>query len=184
MLRRFLPYLAIALLLTASVRADEIIDRVLAVVAGDVIMLSDVSAARDLKLVRIPPDPDNATEGRSTAHGDPTREILTQLIDRSLILAEVERYAPPDPAPDAIAAEVRTIGARFRTEQEFEQTLARVGLDDKRLAEIVRQDLRMRAYLDQRFSAETGDRRQALIDDWVAGLRRRAEIVDLYLATP
>jgi len=48
------------------------------------------------------------------------------------------------------------------------------------LRETLRQDLRMRAYLDQRFTAAT-DRRQALLDDWMAGLRRRGDVIDLYL---
>ena len=39
----------------------------------------------------------------------------------------------------------------------------------------------MAAYLDRRFAA-TQERRQALIDEWVTGLRRRAEVIDLYLS--
>jgi len=48
--------------------------------------------------------------------------------------------------------------------------------------ELVRQDLRLRAYLDQRFTAPDGDqqRRQKLIDDWVASLRRRTPVINLY----
>ena len=158
--------------LAAPVRGGEVIDRVLAVAAGDVIMLSDVTAARDLGLVTV------------AQTGDAVREALSQLIERSLILAEVDRYAPPDPTADAVAQELRLVRNRFTSDQAFEQALARSGLDDRRLAEILRQNLRVRAYLDQRFSAGGPDRRQALIDDWVAGLRRRAEVVDLYLAAP
>jgi hypothetical protein len=48
--------------------------------------------------------------------------------------------------------------------------------------EIVRQNLRLRAYLDQRFTAPDGDerRRQTLIDNWVDSLRRRTPVVNLY----
>ncbi|HEV2984995.1 MAG TPA: hypothetical protein VGX46_11415, partial [Vicinamibacterales bacterium] len=59
--------------------------------------------------------------------------------------------------------------------------LARSGIDERQLRETVRQDLRMRAYLDQRF-ATAQDRRQTLMDDWMTGLRRRGEVVDLYLS--
>src|SRR5437588_8159692 len=62
------------------VASAETIDRVLAVVAGQVIMLTDVIAARDLGLVT----PEGA---------DPIRGVLARLIDRELVLAEVERYA-------------------------------------------------------------------------------------------
>jgi hypothetical protein len=58
--------------------------------------------------------------------------------------------------------------------------LARVGFDDKQLRAILRQNLRIRAYLDQRFASETPERGEAIIADWVAGLRSRATIVDLY----
>src|SRR5262249_12281301 len=118
-----------------AVAADEIIDRVLAVVAGDIIMMSDVTAARDLGLL----PPANAA--------DPTREVLSRLIDRSLVLAEVDRYAPPEPTAEAIAAEEREVAARFQTQQALARTLQRVGLDETRLNELLRQNLRIRAYL-------------------------------------
>ena len=158
------------LVLTAvsGAAADEIIDRVLAVVAGDLIMLSDVRAARDLGLV----DPGEAP--------DPDRSVLLQLIDRSLILNEVDRYAPPEPNADAVARAIDTVRGRFVSRQAFEAALSRVGLDEGQLRAMVRQNLRIRAYLDQRFVAETPERSRAIIDSWVAGLRSRAEIVDLY----
>ena len=70
---------------TRAANGPEIIDRMMAVVAGDLIMMSDVAAAVEFGLV--PPAP----------AADVTRTVLSQLIDRSLMLAEVERYAPPEP---------------------------------------------------------------------------------------
>jgi hypothetical protein len=147
----------------------EIIDRVLAVVAGQLITLSDVIAARDL--------------GLQTAEGaaDPIRGILSKLIDRELIVAEVDRYAPPEPTSEAIDRETGRIRMRFPSGEAFVATLERSGTDEKQLREIVRQDLRIRAYLDQRF-ASAQERRQALMDDWLSGLRRRGDVVDLYLS--
>ena len=46
--------------------------------------------------------------------------------------------------------------------------------------ETMRENLRIRGYLDQRFSA-SDERRQQVVADWIAGLRRRADIIDLYL---
>ena len=154
--------------LTRSAQADEVIDRVLAVVAGDLIMQSDLRAARELGLVA----PGNGA--------DPDRAILSQLVDRALILDEVERYAPPEPSPDAIERAFRAVRARFASDDAFAAALARVGFDDKQLRAILRQNLRIRAYLDQRFASETPERGEAIIADWVAGLRSRATIVDLY----
>jgi hypothetical protein len=149
----------------------ETIDRLLAIVGGHLITQSDVSAARELGLR------DAAAAGAS----DPVRAVLNALIDRELVLAEVERYAPPEPAPDAIDRDVARVRSRFATAEAFAAALARCGLTEKDLREILRQDLRIAAYLDQRFTAAQ-TRRQGLMDDWLAGLRGRGEIVDLYLA--
>ena len=162
--------LACALLLGVGVGAvrAEVIDRLLAVVGSDLIMLSDVNAARDLGLV---------TPGPSA---DPVREVLSRLIDRELQLGEVERYAPRDPTPEEIDAEVQNVRARFPSQQAFDAVLARSGVTLPRLIERLREDLRIQAYLDQRFSS-VADRRQRLVNEWIAGLRRRTPIIDLYL---
>jgi hypothetical protein len=150
--------------------AAETIDRVLAVVAGQVILLTDVSAAREL--------------GLQPAQGsDPVRAVLSKLIDRQLMLVEVDRYSPPEPTAasiDQAAAEVR---ARFATAGAYESELARCGIDEQHLRETLRQDLRIRAYLEQRFPA-ADPRRESLIEEWVTSLRRRGDVVDLYGNAP
>jgi hypothetical protein len=158
-----------AFVCTAWVSA-ETIDRVLAVVAGQLITLSDVTAARDL--------------GLEDARGDvdPIRAILTRLVDRQLMLAEVDRYAPPEPTNDAVNRELAAVRARFPGEQGFNEVLVRTGLDETHLRERLREDLRIKAYLDQRFGSD--ERRPALVDDWLAGLRRRTTVTDLYVPAP
>jgi hypothetical protein len=147
----------------------ETIDRVLAVVANQLITQSDVTAAIDLGLQS------------ADAAADPVRVVLSKLIDRELVLAEVDRYAPAEPRADAVDRQVQRVRERFQSPAEFEAALARSGMDEKHLRETLRQDLRLRAYLDQRFSA-AGERRPSLIDEWMAGLRRRGGVVDLYLS--
>jgi len=160
--------LIVALAVTAPVAA-ETIDRVLAVVAGQLIMLSDVTAVRDLGIVA------------PTPGADATESVLSKLIDRELMLAEVDRYAPPEPETSEVDREAAAVRARFPSEKAFDDVLARSGFDAAHVREIVRQNLRLRAYLDQRFVAD-GDaqRRQKLIDDWVESLRRRSPVINLY----
>ena len=157
---------------TAVSRAQqgELIDRVLAVAAGDVIMLSDVRAAQDFALVETAPG------------ADPVRSVLSRLIERALILDEVDRYAPPEPPSDAIDRALAAVRAHFPLPDAFDAALARSGLDEQRLRAILRQNLRLETYLGQRFSADSPERRQNMIDDWVSNLRRRADVVDLYNA--
>ena len=161
--------MAAATISMVSLRA-ETIDRVLAVVGGQggqIITLSDVTAARDLGLVSPGPS------------GDPIRIILSLLIDRELVLAEVDRYAPPEPSPAAVDDELAAVRARFASAAAYESVLERSGVDDKHVRELVRQNLRIRAYQEQRFSP-SDPRRQASIDEWMAALRRRGDVVDLY----
>jgi hypothetical protein len=193
----------------APVRA-EVIDRVMAVVAGDLILMSDVVAARELRLVPVSSGIDNI------------REVLSRLIDRSLMLAEVERYAPPEPDRAAVDTELQIVKSKFSSAAALDATLTRAGLDEHHLRETLRQDLRLRAYLDQRFTtgpladeevgrfyrehpaaftrngtvqpfetvrpdvvrAATAERRRTVVEEWLAGLRRRAEISDLYVTDP
>jgi hypothetical protein len=147
----------------------ETIDRVLAVVAGQLITLTDVTAAADLGL--------QTSDGAA----DPVRAVLNKLIDRELVLAEVDRYAPAEPTTEAVSAEIVRVRQRFASAADFDLALARSGIDEPHLRETLRQDLRMRAYLDQRFSA-TANRRPDAVDEWMASLRRRGGVVDLYLA--
>jgi hypothetical protein len=153
----------------ACVVSAETIDRVLAVVTGQLITLSDVTAARDL--------------GLQSADGapDPIRAVLVKLIDRELMLAEVDRYAPPEPSTDAVDREVQRVRERFLSQAALDAALARSGIDQQHLREMLRDDLRIRTYLDQRF-ATAADRKQALVEEWIAGLRRRGDVSDLYLS--
>ncbi|HYM23917.1 MAG TPA: hypothetical protein VEU08_11925 [Vicinamibacterales bacterium] len=164
MRRRVIP-IAAAVLMGVTLRA-EVIDRVLAVVAGQVITLSDVTAARDLGL--------QSADGAA----DPVHAVLIKLIDRELELAEVDRYAPPEPSAEAVDRGVAVVRERFASDAEFEKALARAGLDDRHLRETVRQDLRIRSYEDLRF-APAGERRAEVFKEWMAGLRRRGDILDL-----
>ena len=163
--------LALALVSAAAGLRAEPIDRVLAVVAGQLITQSDLNAMRALGIVTASPN-----------SSDPTGEVLAKLIDRELMLAEVERYAPPEPDPADIDRELGAVRARFSSAKAFDDVLARSGFDVGHVREIVRQNLRLKAYLDQRFAVASGDepRRQTMIDDWVAGLRRRTPAINLY----
>lgn len=155
---RLLAALVLALTLPGAGQA-EIIDRILAVVDGAIIMQSDVTIAVRLGLVP------------GSAAADPTAASLNALIERRLILEEVNRYAPPDP-PDADVdrhlADIRTrAGARF------ESILVESGISVDQLRRHIRDDLRIESYLQQRFGSMQPS---ATIRDWLAGLRKRANV--------
>lgn len=157
--------------LTSGGAGAEVIDRVLAVVGGVVITQSDATAAVELGLVTI----------RGT--GDPIESALSLLIERQLMLVEVDRYVPPEPAADSVDRRLQSIRARFSSAAQFDAMLARSGFDQQRLRQTIRDELRIGAYLDQRFGVPplTTERRAALLAEWVSGLRRRADINYLYV---
>jgi hypothetical protein len=192
--------LAAVVWLLAAAAPAEIIDRILAVVDGAIIMQSDVAAAVRLSMVP------------ATSAADPIPAALDALIERRLILEEVDRYAPPDPADADIDRRVSEI--RTRTGARFDTVLLESGLSAEQLRRQVRDDLRIESYLQQRFGAMQpsddeiaqyyrehqaaftrdgtvapldavrervrgaliADRRSATIRDWIAGLRRRANV--------
>jgi hypothetical protein len=167
-LRVIAPLVLAAIVTVSEPLGAEIVDRVLAVAAGELITLSDVRGAIELGLVEVGGAP------------DPVRAALSRLIERALILDEVNRYAPPEPTAAAVDARVAALRSRFADAAAFEAALRRSGFDAPRLREVVRENLRIQAYLAQRFAADSVQRSQTAVTDWVAGLRRRTEVVDLY----
>lgn len=152
-----------ALIRPALYAQSEIIDRVLAVVTGEVITQSDVDGAIALGLI-------------PTAGKDERSAALDRLIERALMLTEVRRYVPPEPDAAAVEQRLQAVRQRFSSAAAFSQALATFGTDETRLREFVRDDLRIEAYLNERFASPEAERRNAMIADWLAGLRRRAEI--------
>lgn len=174
------------LLALGPVAHAEIIDRVLAILPGQIITLSDVEAALDLGLVEAP------------AGTDRVASALSAVIDRVLMLNEVRRVSPPEPSAAAIDARVARIHQRFSTPAELSRVLAARGLDETVLRLYAADDLRLASYLDERFTAAaqptdeeirqagesarqrlTDERRRTLIGAWTAELRRRADVTVL-----
>jgi hypothetical protein len=99
---------------------------------------------------------------------------VQRLVDRELMLREADRYDPAEPAAELIEARL----AAVRTGAGGDEGLARVlqagGFAERRLRAWVRDDLRIDAYLRQRFAMD--ERREDLIADWVSDLRRRSPV--------
>ena len=162
-------FVLLAIALGGAAARAETIDRVLAVAGGQIILLSDVTAALDLGLV--------SADGAADRVG----AALAKLISRNLVLVEATRYAPPEPADADVEKELASVRGRFPSAAAFDAVFARSGLTDVQLRLILRENLRIRAYIAQRFTgAEDEARRLMLIDEWVAGLRQRSDVVDLY----
>jgi hypothetical protein len=166
-----LPILLAILLAPAT---GDIIDRILAVVGTQPITLSEVVAAQQFQLIAVP-----------AGTADPTGYVLDRLIERTLMLGEVDRFQPPEPDPVEITVRTDQLQARVGSAAAFDRELAVTGSTREQLRRFIRDSLRIETYSNQRFgSAGDAKERAAAIASWTADLRRRAQITVLYRPPP
>lgn len=160
--------IAIVVLCASLAGQGELIERTLAIVSGQVITLSDVRIAQQLALL----DGLDSSADAST--------VLTRLIERTLMLREVDRYAPPEPTDTLVTEAVDRVRTRAASAEAMNRSLQANGFTPGRLRAWIRDDLRIASYLSQRFTATSAESKRAeLIADWVADLRQRAVVVIL-----
>ena len=134
MLRRVL-FVMLGIVLAIGMARAEVIDRIVAVVDGALIMQSDVTAAIRLGFVY------------------PPAAVVDRLIERLLMLKEVDRYAPPDPAEAVVDRAVAGVRDRAGSAAQFDAILLQTGIGFDQIRRNVRDDLRIESYLQQRFGA-------------------------------
>jgi len=141
-MRRVLVWAIVAGLAPITVWAQpgELLERTLAIVGTQVITLGDARAAVRLGLVEADRSADPAA-------------ITQLLVDRELVLREVQRYAPPAPSAGSVDARLDEIRTRLPAPGEWSRLLEETGFTEARLRAWVRDDLRTVAYLAQRFAS-------------------------------
>ena len=120
----------------------EIIDRTLAVVGGEIILLSDANGAVKFGLV----------DDGSISDEAGLRAALNALVDRQLQLFEVNRYLPPEPPAPTIDARLDAVRARLG-DAGFRAALAETGMTEAQVRSRIRDNLRIESYRAQRFGA-------------------------------
>jgi hypothetical protein len=204
--------LLVAVILLLQSMPAQTVDRLMAVVGGEPIFLSDVRDARALWLL----DPDGALAEVSAVKGETSDEaVLERLIDRRLVLAEVARYLRTPPAPADVDAAVAAWTSRAGGPGARDAAMARAGASLDLARAFLADTLRINSYIDQRFTAAAQptreearafyqanlalfvrdrslagfedvegearaklaeERRLALVREWLAGLRSRAQV--------
>ena len=190
-----------------SVSAGELVDRVLAVVSGTVITLSDARIALAFKAVD--------TSGAA----DPIAVTLRWLVDRQLVLDEVSRDDMGDLEKARVAEGLTRLRSSYVSDEAFARGLERLGLDRAGARRWVENTLRMQDYLARRFDTvfpptdeelleyftRNGvrfsrggvvpsfddakedvravlqqERQRQAVDSWLTRLRRRASVNEIY----
>ena len=128
----------LAALTAAALPAQEVVDRIVARIENDIILLSNVhELARYQQLV----------EGKAESDA----QILDRLIDQWIVRSEADTAQFPHPSDVDVAAGVERVQKSFTTPEEYETRKKQVGLTDTEIKNMVAAQLYLGNYLDSRF---------------------------------
>jgi hypothetical protein len=118
--------------------ATETVDRIVARVEGDILLLSEV---RELA----------AYQQLVDGHSQSQDEVIQALIEQWALRMEAEQAGFPEPPDEDIDAEATRIQGTFASPQAYRDRLAAAGLTQQGLRRIVGQQLYLERYLDYKF---------------------------------
>jgi hypothetical protein len=126
-------------LATASRMAgQEVMDRIVARVENDIILLSDVRELEEYQ---------ELVNGKSESES----AIVDRLIDQWIVRSEAELSRFPEPKSEEIDREVARVVKSFASVEEYEARKKQSGLSDAEVRKTVTAQLYLNNYLDSRF---------------------------------
>jgi parvulin-like peptidyl-prolyl isomerase len=128
----------LALFAAAIVGAQEVVDRIVARVDNDIILLSDVQELQHYQ---------ELVEGKSETEA----AVLDRLIDQWIVRSEADLSQFPRPNDSEIDRGVSRIEKSFASPAEYEARRKQSGLTDAEVRKIVESQLYLGNYLDSRF---------------------------------
>ena len=138
--------LAVALLLIVAsggaFAEPELVDRIVAIIDRDVIMLSEAEQA--MWLVELRTDDDVSL-----------RDVVERLIEARLIEHEVARFTDAPVPDERVEEQLARVRSRFPSEEALDTMLSSSGLSEEELRSDVRRQLTVNRYLERRFRALT-----------------------------
>jgi hypothetical protein len=129
---------AIVMLGATPVTAQEVVDRIVARVENDIILMSDIrTLSRYQQFV----------DGKSEADG----EVLDRLIDQWIVRTEADVAHFPHPSDAEVDRGVQRLQKSFASTAEYETRKRQSGLSDSEVRGMVTSQLYFDSYLDSRF---------------------------------
>ncbi|HKM67012.1 MAG TPA: hypothetical protein VJX70_07595 [Candidatus Acidoferrum sp.] len=119
-------------------RAQEVVDRIVARVENDIILLSDVRQLGRYQLF---------LDGKSQSDD----EILSRLIDQWIVRSEASVARFPQPSDDEVTRSIEGLKRSFSSPEEFEARKKQSGLTDDEIRQFLRAKIYLSNYLDSRF---------------------------------
>jgi len=118
--------------------AQEVIDRIVARVETDIILLSDV---RQLNRYQV------FLDGKAQSDAD----ILNRLIDQWIVRSEANVARFPQPSDEDVNRSIERLKRSFSSPEEFQERQKQSGISDDEIRRFVRAQLYLSNYLDSRF---------------------------------
>jgi hypothetical protein len=148
--------------LPGIVRAQEVIDRIVARIENDIILLSDV---RQLSRYQ------TFLDGKPQSDED----ILNRLIDQWIVRNEAAVARFPQPSDEDVDRSIERLKHSFSSPEEFQARQKQSGITDEEIHRFVRAQLYLSNYLDSRFRPAIQVDEKAVEDFYRSRLVPRAE---------
>jgi hypothetical protein len=129
---------AIPVVIGMQIAAQEVVDRIVARVENDVILLSDVRALSHYQ---------QFLDGKSETDA----QILDRLIDQWMVRTEADVSRSSHPSEADIDRSLGRVRKSFASEQEYEARRKQAGLTEQDVRAMVSSQLYLSNYLDSRF---------------------------------
>lgn len=120
------------------VRSQEVVDRIVARVETDIILLSDV---RQLSRYQA------FLDGKAQSDAD----ILNRLVDQWIVRSEAGVARFPQPSDEDVNRSIERLKRSFSSPEEFEARQKQTAISDDEIRHFVRAQLYLSNYLDSRF---------------------------------
>jgi hypothetical protein len=144
------------------VRAQEVMDRIVARVETDIILLSDVR-----RLSRY----QTFLDGKPQSDAD----ILNRLIDQWIVRSEASVARFPQPSDEDVNRSIERLKRSFSSPEEFQARQQQTGITDDEIGRFVRAQLYLSNYLDTRFRPAIQIDENAIEDFYKSRVVPRAE---------
>jgi hypothetical protein len=120
------------------IRAQEVVDRIVARVETDIILLSDVHQLNRYQVF---------LDGKAQSDA----EILNRLIDQWIVRSEAIVARFPQPSDDDVNRSIERLKRSFSSPEEFQERQKQSGIADEEIRRFLRAQLYLSNYLDSRF---------------------------------
>jgi hypothetical protein len=163
-MRRLALFLVLAAMLlgTSASRGQQVIDRIVARVENDVILMSDIRQLAEYQVF---------VDGKAESN----EQILERLIDQWIVRTEAAAARFPQPSDQDVERSLARLKRSFSNSESFEERKKQSGLTDEEILRQLKSQLYLSNYLDSRFRASIQIDDNAIADFYKNRVVPRAE---------